>query len=131
MNVKGRIDAVFLDFYKAFDVVPHTKLKAVGIERNTVSWMACYLNSREQCVVNGCVFDTLDVYSEVPVGYVLGPLLFLVDLNSIYFAMQPPVKIRLVANDCGVYASINKDGDQIRLTDALHSICAWCDKCNS
>lgn len=132
VNMRGQIDAVFLDFSKAFDVVPHadlvTKLHSMGIEPNIIRWIACYLSSRKQYVaVNDCVSDTLDVHSGVPQGSVLGPLMFLVYINDIYLSVHSPVKIRLFADDCVVYANVTDHSDQVRLNDTLHSISVWCE----
>lgn len=56
----------------------------------------------------------------------LGPLLFLVYINDIFLSVQSPVKIRLFADDCVVYANVTEHSDQVRLNNALHSISAWC-----
>lgn len=131
LNLKGQTDAIFLDFSKAFDVVPHqnliTKLLAIGIEQKVVAWIASYLSNRRQCVtINGCLSKELAVHSGVPQGSVLGPLLFLVYINDIYFCVEPPIQIKLFADDCVVYTSINNQEDQIKLNDALRSINEWC-----
>lgn len=131
LNIKGQTDAIFLDFSKAFDVVPHkdllTKLKAIGIEQKVVAWIESYLRDRKQCVaINGSVSEDLDVYSGVPQGSVLGPLLFLVYINDIHHCVEPPIQIKLFADDCVVYTAINNRDDQIKLNNSLHSIDAWC-----
>ena len=47
-------DAIYLDFSKAFDSVPHEKLlmkiRSVGIETNIVDWVKYWLSSRKQRV---------------------------------------------------------------------------------
>ena len=57
--VKGGVtDTIYLDFAKAFDTVPHsrliTKLKAYGIDGAILNWIQAFLTGRTQVVkVNG------------------------------------------------------------------------------
>jgi len=53
-----QIDLIFLDFYKAFDTVPHCrlllKLSSYGIQNKANSWIKSWLTQRVQrVVVNG------------------------------------------------------------------------------
>jgi len=54
LNNQGQIDAVLLDFSKAFDKVQHhlllTKLQHYG---NILDWITDFLHNRSQCVVCG------------------------------------------------------------------------------
>ena len=47
-----QVDAVILDFAKAFDTVPHKrllhKLRFYGIRGSLLSWMSDFLTNREQ-----------------------------------------------------------------------------------
>jgi hypothetical protein len=49
------VDAIYLDFQKAFDTVPHhrlfTKLKGYGISGNILEWIKNFLSERKQKVV--------------------------------------------------------------------------------
>ena len=81
------ICAVFFDFSKAFDTVPHRpllqKLK-LNIHSHILKWLTHYLSFRHQYVcVNSSSSDILPVYSGVPQGSALGPLLFIADVNDI------------------------------------------------
>ena len=67
----GQVDAVVLDFSKAFDKVPHarlmSKLDFYGIQNNTHDWVQSFLNNRQQRVVlDGCSSSTASVLSGVP-----------------------------------------------------------------
>ena len=68
------MDVIYLDFRKAFDKVPHN-----GIGGKIWGWIDDWLNGRKQRVtLNGRESDWIDVLSEVPHGYVLGPVLFVI-----------------------------------------------------
>jgi hypothetical protein len=49
------IDAIYLDFQKAFDMVPHkrliSKLKFYGIDGNILKWLESFLTNRRQRVI--------------------------------------------------------------------------------
>ena len=75
------ICAIFFDYRKAFDTVPHRpllqKLISLNINRYLIQWIADYLTSRtQQVVVEGECSKMEDVLSGVSQGSVLGPLLF-------------------------------------------------------
>ena len=83
------IDATTVDFFKAFDLVPHdrllTKLVASGVDSRVVVWVREFLVGRTQRVrVGGQLSKEVEVTSRVPQGSVLGPLLFLVYVNDIW-----------------------------------------------
>ena len=69
----AEIDAVYIDFRKAFDSVPHSellfKLWNIGINGSLWKWFKSYLNNRLQCVsVNNHLSNCLPVLSGVPTG---------------------------------------------------------------
>ena len=97
--------SVFFDYKKAFDSVPHSRLKEqlaqAGFHSHTLSWLCSYLSDRQQNVlVNGEHSQPACVLSGVPQGSVLGPLLFLLYINNITkLCLSPKTRLTLNADD--------------------------------
>ena len=106
LNEKGQIDAILLDFSKAFDKVDHLgliqKMKNYDISdnNNIIKWTQSFLLGRNQKVtVEGIESDTKSIKSEVAQGTVLGPLYFLICINDIDLNLSADTTIRLFADD--------------------------------
>jgi len=100
------IDAIIIDFSKAFDLVPHdqlpTNLTALGMDSRVVVWVRKFLVGHTQRVrVGGQLSKEVKVTSAVLQGSVLSPLLFLVYVNDICRNIDS--SIRLFADDCIIY----------------------------
>ena len=121
-------DAFILDFAKAFDSVPHerlkTKLHRYGITGKTLGWIDNFLCCRYQrVVVNGSKSRWIPVISGVPQGTVLGPVLFNVFINDIIEGIDSD--IRLFADDCVCYRPIKNIQDCRILQEDINHLAAW------
>ena len=126
-----QIDAILLDFSKAFDRVPHErlllKLNFLGVRGNLLSWIGDFLKGRTQRVIlEGEKSNVAAVISGVPQGTVLGPLLFLAFINDLPECVSS--QIRLFADDCLLYRPIKSQDDVKRLRDDLIELQAWEDR---
>ena len=131
MDNNTQIDAILLDFAKAFDKVPHlrllSKLASYGITGNTQNWIKYFLSNRKQRVsVNGALSDITDVTSGVPQGSVLGPVLFLLYINGIDGNIKS--SIGLFADDSIIYRKISSKTDHEILQTDLSQLQTWSDK---
>ena len=125
------ICAVFFDFRKAFDSVPHMplmeKINSLVPHEIIYRWINNYLADRTQAVVvNGSESSVTPVLSGVPQGSVLGPLLFLIyidDLPSIVHGLLS--KINLFADDILLYHVISAPEDYEALQSAVSLIEEW------
>jgi hypothetical protein len=103
------VGAVFIDLTKAFDSISHSillnKLPAYGIVGNELLWMTDYLFERTQIVeLQGVNSKETSLFTGVPQGSILGPLLFILFLNDLDEALQHS-KILKYADDTVIYVA--------------------------
>ena len=123
-----QVDAIVMDFSKAFDKVAHSrllyKLDKYGIEGKTKNWIKDFLTNRsQQVVLDGMASSNVPVTSGVPQGSVLGPILFLIFINDISDRITS--NIRLFANDTIIYRNIKNTEDAEKLQTDLHTLERW------
>ncbi len=121
--------AVFLDISKAFDKVWHDgllfKLKQNGIRGDLLCTIENFLCNRSQRVVlNGKESSWNMLYSGVPQGSVLGPLLFLIYINDL--SDNVSANMKLFADDSSIFLKVNDiNVTQITLMSDLQQITRW------
>ena len=122
-----RIDAIIVDFSKAFELVPHgrmlVKIANSGVDARVVAWMREFLLGRMQRVRVRGELSEVRLTSGVPEGIVLGPLVFLAYVNDIGRNIKST--IRLFADDCVIYRKITKDEDMINLQGDVDRLGEW------
>ena len=101
------VDAVYLDFAKAFNKVPTArllkKLKAHGVEGKVAAWVKAWLTDRTQRVsVRGKFSSWQQVLSGVPQDSVLGPVLFTIFINDLDSSVTRQQIIKKFADDTKV-----------------------------
>ena len=121
---------VFIDLQKAFDTVDHKilldKLDYYGIRGLANDWFRSYLTNRKQFVtINGSDSDEVTMHIGVPQGSVLGPLLFLIYINDLHFAIKT-CTTRHFAEDTNLLIK-NKSLKQLKkyLNLDLRNLCNW------
>ena len=127
----GQIDIIYLDMSKAFDKVNHAKLlrklRQYGFGGNLLSWLESYLHNRSQRVTTlGATSSPLPVSSGVPQGSILGPMLFLLYVNSLPDAVRSS-QIAAFADDTKVFKEITSKRDAEQLQEDLSDLITWSD----
>ena len=120
---------VFLDISKAFDKVWQDglifKLKSYGAEGKLLLLLKIYLQNREQRVVlNGQTSKWNKIYSGVPQGSVLGPLLFLTYINDLSDGITSVCKT--FADDTSLFSKVlDVNKSVVELNADLEKINQW------
>ena len=122
------VDVVFIDFSKAFDKVPHTrllmKLESFGIKGGLLIWIKEFLTGRRQRVrINSKLSTWTNVRSGVPQGTVLGPLLFILYINELPLLTDSPMV--LYADDLKIWRELKDEKDSQILQGDLNKLLEW------
>ena len=118
-----------IDLQKTFDTVDHTilcKKKVEGMGVVSINWFKSYLAKRQQVVtINGVTSSPGFVNIDLPQGSILGPLLFLCDVNDMYISVSADCKL-FYADDSAILFS-HKDPDVIsqKLSEVIESRSNW------
>ena len=128
----GAVDIIYCDFMKAFDRVPHARLidtlHHYSIEDPVLSWIEAFLKDRKQrVIVNGRNSNWYDVLSGIPQGSVLGPILFVIYINSLPSTVEHS-EVYLFADDTKIFKGIFSDKDKYDLQSDLDQMQVWSEK---
>ena len=122
------VDVIYLDFAKAFDMVPHMrllyKLEKYGINADIGRWIKTWLSGRRQRVVIGGEHSGWEeVWSGVPQGSVLGPILFIIYINDIEESVLN--KIWKFADDTKLVGRVDSEENESLLQEDLNELFRW------
>ena len=116
--------------YEIIQLLMH-RLRDVGITGKVGVWLHNFLNNRFQFVdIAGCKSDVSGVLSGVPQGTILGPILFLIFINSISASSTPTVHISSFADDTKVVGTIRCWSDTLTFQSSLESVYEWANTSN-
>ena len=130
--VSGRVvDTIYFEIAKAVDNVPHErlldKLKSYGINDNVLEWIKAFLSNRRQIVnVNEMKSDPATVFSGIPRGSVLGPILFVIYINDLPEVVK--CGSYLFADDTKVFRQITTKEDSLQPQSDINSLEQWSQK---
>ena len=127
-----QVASIFFDVKKAFDSVPHDKLiqslaQLASVVPCCMQWLIDYLQNRHQRVVlDGESSSLVSVSSGVPQGSILGPLLFIIFMNSITdLPLSSGAKLVLCVDDILLYKAIDSPNDVLLLQQDVSLILQW------
>ena len=122
---EGKLNGVmFLDLSAAFDLVSHEmlikKLSIYRLDKGYLTWLESYLSDRFQSVwIDHVYSDFLPCQVGVPQGSILGPLLFMIYFNDLFYHI--PCSSENYADD----TTITTTGVSIREISEKLSRVAW------
>ena len=110
--------ALLTDLSKAFDCLNHelliAKLDAYGFSHSAIKFIYSYLKGRfQRTKVNGKFSSWSEILSGVPQGSILGPLLFNIYINDLFYFIDPST-ITNYADDTTPY-EVGKKLDEVLL----------------
>ena len=132
LDMGGSVDVIYCDFMKAFDTVPHSRLLDVleyySVDDPVLSWIKSFLSDRKQRVmVNGVPSSWYDVVSGIPQGSVLGPVLFVIFINTLVDVIKDSDAF-MFADDTKLSKGIFCPQDCMLLQGDIDNASGWSDE---
>ena len=122
------LDAVYLDFSKAFDKCDHGillhKMKRLNIKGKLGRWLKNFLTERNQVIlVNKVKSKYSKLVSGIPQGSVLGPILFLIYISDI--SQDLCANTLVYVDDTKVKQRVTSESDVEELQQELIKLNKW------
>jgi hypothetical protein len=131
----SHVQAVCLDFSKAFDRMSHNKvlekLQELGTQSQTLKLIQSFLSNRQQCVkFNNCQSSILNIEVGAPQGTKIGPWLWLTYVNDLHPTSviqkdSEDVRAVIYADDTTLYHPVLKGKHNNDLQTALTNAVQW------
>ena len=85
LNMGLKVGVIYVDLSKAFDNLN----QELWLDQNAIEFLKNYLSNRYQCCkINNPLEDWRKILVGIPQGFILGPLLFNIFLNDIFFFVK-------------------------------------------
>ena len=124
----NNVDAVYLDFSKAFDKCDHGillhKIRKLKIKGKLGRWIQNFLKDRKQAVIVDRIrSEWSKVVSGIPQGSVLGPILFLIYIADIGDSLS--TKALVYVDDTKIKQKVNSEEDVECFQKELEKLDEW------
>lgn len=130
MDAGKQVDAVYLDFEKAFDRVDNDvllmKFASFGFTPKLLKLFSSYLSDRSQHVeLAGFKSKTYFTRSGVSQGSTLGPTQFLIMINDLSSILSERTKCLMFADDLKLYVGVGCDAEHHALQRDITRVAEW------